>query len=246
MKTKQLLQRFYELLDSEDAVNAARLGLQNFTLRSFLAMDANEVWTHIQADSISETMQKLNIIYFWVGFLEIRNPSGAKLKNLQAKFNQIVLSLENRFTETEYIKIEEQLLLEIEKQTTKYTNLQVLRGARCNVRCQMCFIHQLDKNLAIDVGSLEFLQHVMNVEYSMSGLFKAMLHARIAYGLNEILFSSYGDPLANKPGLLPQEVALAKELGFSQITLLTNGIALSSRMLEELVDRGLTLENTKK
>jgi len=126
---------------------------------------------------------------------------------------------------------------DIEKRRAKYTNLQVLRGGKCNAQCRFCFIQRLEVK---DPAITDYLQEIRYVNYSKEKLFLAMLHARMAYNLNEILFTSYGDPLANAAAKLPEEVKTAKELGYPQITLLTNGLNLNEQRIDELCEAGLT------
>lgn len=239
MSTNPVLERFLQLI-GEDIDVAQSLPLDSIDLFSFMRMSKKELWQLIEDSDINATINKLNALYYWVAYKELRTGTGEELKFLQEKFNDTILNWFIEFPTGKLIALQNKVMAEQFHQQTQYTNLQVLRGSRCNVRCQMCFIHELDKDVAISVDSLRYLQHVQKVNYSMSGLFKSMLHGKVAYGLREVLFSSYGDPTSNSPALLPQEVALAKELGFSQITMLTNGVALSYRMLEQLFESGLT------
>lgn len=129
---------------------------------------------------------------------------------------------------------------EIESNTKRLaehpTNLQILTGYACDGSCFCCFIRN---NPDMDPEDKAYVQS-LKPKFDMSRFFLAALYARMNYGLTEALFSSYGDPLSQPLAPQLEQIRIVKELGYSQITLLTNGINLNANKIDLLVDAGLT------
>ncbi|OGD79857.1 hypothetical protein A2368_04740 [Candidatus Collierbacteria bacterium RIFOXYB1_FULL_49_13] len=117
------------------------------------------------------------------------------------------------------------------------TNLQVLTGSACNGKCFCCFIRN---NPQMDVRDAQYVQGQLEPGFNHTRFFLAALYSRMNYGLNEVLFTSYGDPLSQPLEPQLEQIRIARELGFPQITLLTNGVKLTPRSVDQMVAAGLT------
>lgn len=109
---------------------------------------------------------------------------------------------------------------------------QLVKGTDCNANCPMCLsLH----NKYAQVPEEAFLDQ----PYALDDLRNAYQQA-LQLGSTELVITSYGDPLVNFSSYLPHEIELARELGFDQVTLITNGFALTPGCSNILADSGLT------
>ncbi len=120
-----------------------------------------------------------------------------------------------------------------ELRKTGYSVLKVIRGMRCNNNCRFCLEQTCNKD------QLAFIDDFASISYSPEDLLQSMLYARSAFDIKEINFSG-GEPLVNKNKQLIEEIRMASEVGFPQITVITNGTLLSKELIDAYVDAGLT------
>jgi len=104
---------------------------------------------------------------------------------------------------------------------------------RCNYNCKFCLEQKTEEE------QKNYIDELTELSYTKERLFLAMLHSRLAFGIERINFSG-GDPLVNKPKQLTEEIAMAKGLGFSKITILTNGALLDKELVDSYAAAGLT------
>lgn len=113
-------------------------------------------------------------------------------------------------------------------------NIKVFRGLFCNANCLMCF----QENSA-DEKVDAFVKGNRPLEYTPDQLTRSLLYSRAAYRLREVSYTG-GETLVNKPKQFASEVALAKELGYPQISTMSNGRLMTQETLKELAEAGLT------
>lgn len=115
---------------------------------------------------------------------------------------------------------------------------QLVKGSACNAKCPMCL------SLANDYGcvssQLNLLEFSATPDYWQQ--LATALNTTYDLGSREVVITSYGDPLdrRNRPNLLTREIVLARQIGFPQVTLITNGFGLDETLCNELYTSGLT------
>jgi MoaA/NifB/PqqE/SkfB family radical SAM enzyme len=103
-------------------------------------------------------------------------------------------------------------------QTTK--RVKIPTGPRCNIRCRFCYYWD-----------------ALGAENPSTGHIKSLLGYAIKHGIIDIDFSG-GEPTMRKD--FPELVAYAKELGFRQICVITNGLIMArKKYIKRLVESGL-------
>ncbi|MCX6744968.1 MAG: radical SAM protein [Candidatus Parcubacteria bacterium] len=217
---------------------------QALTPDKFLALDADKILELVSSGkkSVTAIVQDLREIGYQAALKYLKNESKVNtpaekkdqrevLKSIQQKIDQIILSwLEENLKEMDLAaKVRE----DIAERKRGLSVLKVIRGLRCNYNCRFCLEQTSDEE------QKKYIEEYANLSYSLERLRFAMLYARMAFGLDEINFSG-GDPLVNKPAQLAEEIKMAKEIGFSHITILTNGSLLTKELIDSFVDAGLT------
>lgn len=239
--------RLTELGDKTDfLVQDPDLG--GMSLEQFSSLPAEEIARKLESVTPAQQLEKLKILGYWVAFRQIQKDrelsevtKKEELMRAQERIDATALEWIEHLASTEsgseatkawandQLKV---INFDLEHRGKKYTNLQILRGSKCNVSCPFCFTQRAEKEMGVDTKS--HLASVAEVNYNRGEVFSQMMYARMAFGLNEALFTSYGDPLANirtgevgkeaNPFVsLAEEVQMAKEAGFPQVTILTNG-----------------------
>jgi len=141
--------------------------------------------------------------------------------------------LQSQKSEDATIKLK--LLEENEKhEEANLGNIKVFRGLYCNANCLMCF-QENSANEEVD----RFVKANRKLEYTSDQLTRALLYGRAAYRLREVSFTG-GESLVNKPKLFAGDVALAKEMGYPQISTMSNGRLMDKEQLQLLVESGLS------
>lgn len=263
---ENIWQDFGKLLEDEKKEKAVFLNesssLKKMNLEQFVNSDP-ELLMSLLADENNEVVEieRLKMLGYWVAYKEIKQEegnfalkgdAGSKFVEIQKQIDGVALSWLNHEISTNsesgetasWAQKQLQLLnFDLEKrQGKKYTNLQILRGSKCNVGCVFCFTQKAETE---NVDTKGHLIDVAEVNYDKGDVALQMLYSRMAYGLDEILFTSYGDPLANERKdlnkeevnplvSLNDEIKMAKEVGFPQITILSNCTGLQEKDISRL------------
>lgn len=156
------------------------------------------------------------------------------MNGLHKKINEAIrIYLKGRKSETADSMLATMDENEKHEQTT-LGNIKIFRGLYCNANCIFCF-QENSSDPKVD----NFVQNNRPLKYTPEQLFRALLYARAAYKLREVSFTG-GEALVNKPKLFAQEVELAREAGYPQISTMSNGRLMDKEMLRKLVESGLT------
>jgi len=212
---------------------------------TFLSLDASEILKLINPDSkesVSIVLQRLREIGYQTALHYLKDEQAQRsagekkdqdkiLSSIQKKIDSIILSwLEENLKEMD---LADKVRKDLAERERGLSVLKVIRGLRCNYNCRFC-LEQTSNG-----EQNKYIEEYASLNYSLERLRFAMLYAKMAFGIEEINFSG-GDPLVNKPNQLIEEIKIAKEIGFHQITILTNGALLTRELIDGYCDAGLT------
>ena len=111
--------------------------------------------------------------------------------------------------------------------------VQLVKGIHCNAKCPMCLsLNNIYGTPPPNLSSENIPLIILRKLYKRG----------LELGKDELVITSYGDPLdhRNSVNSLCNEIQLARECGFNQVTLITNGIGLKDYMIKPLRASGLT------
>lgn len=116
---------------------------------------------------------------------------------------------------------------------------QLVKGTACNARCPMCLSLRSQYGEPPANGSIRHADFGDDYLQRLQRAYETALDT----GSTELVITSYGDPLdnRNRPELLPDEIRLAVDCGFTQTTLISNYIKADVALLKILRDAGLTI-----
>lgn len=161
----------------------------------------------------------------------IAGEQNAKLHDLHL-FTQNIL--EGYLSENNSPDLLANLRFNREKESHPIGNIKIFRGMYCNAKCIFCFQEQSD-NAEVS----QFVNSNRKLEYTPDQLTRSLLYARLAYQVREVSYTG-GETFVNIPQKFAGDVAIASELGFPQISTMSNGRLLTTENAQQLIDAGLT------